>query len=154
MNKLGEEPVRAFRIERAGWRDLNALRSLEQICFPLDAWPIWDLIGVLTFPNMVRLKAVAGDQMAGFIAAEIRQAELLSWIGTVGVLPQHRRLGIGTALMEACEADIEVPRIRLCVRLSNHEAIRLYEKLGYQRISIWPRYYINGEDAAVMEKQR
>jgi ribosomal protein S18 acetylase RimI-like enzyme len=147
-------PEKAFKIEKASWRDLNALRSLEQICFPLDAWPIWDLIGVLTLPNVVRLKAVIGDQMVGFIAGDIKPIEQLAWIGTVGVLPQYRKRGIGAALLEACEQLIEVPRIRLCVRISNHEAIHLYEKLGYQRVSIWPRYYINGEDAVVMEKYR
>jgi ribosomal protein S18 acetylase RimI-like enzyme len=149
-----DRPGRAFRIEKAHWRDLNALRSLEQVCFPLDAWPIWDLIGVLTLPNVVRLKAVVAEKMVGFIGAEVKPSELLAWIGTVGVLPEYRKQGIGEALIEACEAEIETPRVRLCVRLSNHEAIRLYERLGYQRISIWPRYYINGEDAAVMEKYR
>jgi ribosomal protein S18 acetylase RimI-like enzyme len=143
-----------YTIEKANWRDLNALRTLEQICFPLDAWPVLDLIGVLTLPNIIRLKAVAGERMVGFISGDLQSAHLLAWIGTVAVLPEYRRMGIGTALLDAMEAQIEVPRIRLCVRLSNHQAIRLYEKYGYSRINIWPRYYGNGEDAAVMEKYR
>jgi ribosomal protein S18 acetylase RimI-like enzyme len=44
------------------------------------------------------------------------------------------------------------PRVRLCVRISNHEAIRLYEHNGYQRIAVWTRYYTDSEDAVVMEK--
>ena len=51
-------PGSSVVIEPATWRDLNALRHLEKVCFPLDAWPLWDLVGVLTLPNVVRLKAM------------------------------------------------------------------------------------------------
>lgn len=137
----------------ATWRDLNALRHLEQICFPQDAWPLWDLIGVLTLPNIVRLKALLDGQMVGFIAGDIRAAQRLAWIATVGVLPEHRGRGIGTTLLLACEAKLAVPSVRLNVRLSNHAAIRLYERYDYQRVGLWPGYYQDGEDALVMEKR-
>jgi ribosomal protein S18 acetylase RimI-like enzyme len=146
-------PGMAFTIEKASWRDLNALRHLEQVCFPLDAWPMWDLIGVLTLPNVVRFKAVIDETMVGFVAGDMRPSEGLAWIATIGVLPEHRRKGIGAALLTICEENLTIPRVRLCVRITNEAAIRMYEQFGYKRISIWPRYYINREDAAVMEKQ-
>ena len=139
-------------IEPATWRDLNSLRQLEQVCFPNDAWPLWDLIGVLTFPHVVRLKAMSDGQMVGFIAADIRRSEGLAWIATIGVLPEYRQQGIGTALLRACENRLVVPRIRLSVRASNGAAIRLYERLSYRRAGVWSRYYADGEDALVLEK--
>lgn len=139
-------------IEPATWRDLSALRHLEVVCFPLDAWPLWDLIGILTLPAVIRLKAVIDGQMVGFIAGDIRNSENLAWIATVGVLPEYRRRGIGEALVLACEQRLEVPEVRLCVRTSNHEAIHLYLRLGYQKAGFWPRYYQDGEDALVMSK--
>jgi ribosomal-protein-alanine N-acetyltransferase len=141
-------------IAPASWRDLNSLRHLEKVCFPQDAWPIFDLIGVLTFANVVRLKAVHDERMVGFIAGDIRGAENISWIATVGVLPEYRRQGIGKRLMQACEEQLTTRAIRLCVRLANEEAITLYQKLGYRAISTWQRYYQDGEDALVMEKIR
>ncbi len=141
-------------VEQATWRDLNQLRNIEKICFPQDAWPLWDLIGVLTLPNVVRLKAVVDDRMVGFIAGDIRHSENMAWVATVGVLPEYRGRGIGTALMKACEEQLGIPTIRLSVRLSNEGAVRLYQRLGYQRVGIWPNYYLDGEDAVVMEKQR
>ena len=137
----------------ATWRDLNTLRQVERVCFPKDAWPIWDLIGVLTLPNVVRLKAVVNDQMVGFIAADIRPSQHMAWIATIGVLPEHRGRGIGTALLEACEQELQVEAIRLNVRLSNHTAIRLYKSLRYQQVGRWPHYYADGEDALIMEKE-
>jgi ribosomal protein S18 acetylase RimI-like enzyme len=139
-------------IEQANWRDLNTLRQVERVCFPTDAWPIWDLLGVLTLPNVVRLKAMAGDQMVGFIAGDIRPRESLAWIATIGVVPEYRRRGIGAALLQACEAQLGVRRVRLSVRASNRPAIELYERFDYQQVGRWGHYYQDGEDALVMEK--
>jgi ribosomal protein S18 acetylase RimI-like enzyme len=152
ISGISDIPGSPAIIEPATWRDLNGLRQLEQICFPRDAWPLWDLIGVLTFPNVGRLKAVSDGQLVGFIAADIRRSEGQAWIATIGVLPEYRRQGIGTALLIACETSLVVPRIRLSVRLSNEPAIHLYSRLGYQRAGTWPRYYADGEDALVLEK--
>lgn len=139
-------------IEPATWRDLNGLRHLEQICFPQDAWPLWDLIGVLTFSNVFRIKATAKGQMVGFIAADLHRSENLAWIATVGVLPEYRRQGIGSALLVTVEEQIGVSSIRLSVRVSNRPALNLYDRLGYHRYGTWPHYYADGEDALVLEK--
>ena len=141
----------AYQILPAGWRDLGALRQLEKACFPEDAWPLLDLIGVLSLPNVVRLKAIMGDQMIGFVAGD-KKSSALGWIATIGVLPEYRRQGIAAALLRACETRLAVTRIRLSVRLGNASAIRLYEDFGYQRVDIWPEYYQDGTDALVFEK--
>ncbi len=139
-------------IQPATWRDLNSLRYLERLCFPKDAWPLLDLVGVLTLPSVVRLKAELDGQMVGFIAGDIRALQHMAWIATIGVLPEYRGRGIGRMLLEACEALIHQPRVRLCVRASNEVAIQLYLSSGYQRAGLWPHYYQDGEDALVMEK--
>jgi [ribosomal protein S18]-alanine N-acetyltransferase len=133
--------------------DLGALRHLEQACFPKDAWPLLDLIAVLTFGGVVRLKAVENGGMIGFIAGDMRPRKGVAWIATVGVLPEHRGRGIGRALLEACESRLMLPRIRLSVRPSNYEAIRMYQNAGYRSIDQWRHYYDDGEDALVMEKR-
>ena len=138
----------------ASLRDLGPLRQLERLCFPKDAWPLLDLIAVLTWPEVVRLKAMEDGQMIGFIAADQRPSENLAWIATVGVLPAFQRRGIGRALLRACEAQLKSPRIRLCVRLSNQAAIRLYEQESYLAIDTWSAYYDDKESALVMEKIR
>ncbi len=141
-------------IEPASWRDLSALRSLERMCFPKDSWPLWDLIGVLTLPNVVRLKAMIDGEMVGFIAGDLRPHRRMAWIATIAVLPEQRGRGIGSTLLQACEARLGVPQIRLSVRASNSDAIRLYRVAGYEQVGVWSAYYQDGEDALVMEKTR
>jgi ribosomal-protein-alanine N-acetyltransferase len=154
ISAVSAVPGNRALIETATWRDLNALWHLEKVCFPRDAWPLWDLIGVLTLPNVVRLKAVQDSTMVGFIAGDIRPTQNLAWIATLGVLPEYRSQGIGKALLDACESQLHVPCIRLNVRVSNQAAIQLYRTSGYQKAGFWPVYYEDGEDALLMEKLR
>jgi len=70
------------------------------------------------------------------------------------VLPAHQRRGIGRALIEACEAQLNFPRVRLTVRMNNTDAIRLYGTLGYRSVDVWRHYYNDGGEALVMEKIR
>ncbi len=132
--------------------DLNALRKLERACFDKDAWSLFDLIAVLSWMDVVRFKAVENSEMIGFVAGETRPSQGAAWIATIGVDPRFQRRGIGRALLHACEARINHPRIKLTVRVSNHSAISLYEKEGYCTLDIWRRYYSDGEDGLVMEK--
>ena len=133
--------------------DLTALRKLENESFGKDAWSLFDLIAVLTFPEVIRLKAVEDGQMAGFVAGDPRPSDGWGWIATIAVDPRYRRRGIGLALLHACEAKLGVARSRLTVRISNQAAIAMYEKDGYATTEIWNGYYDDGEDGMVMEKE-
>lgn len=132
--------------------DLNSLRKLEKESFERDAWPIIDLIAVLTFSNVIRLKAVEDSRMIGFVAGDPHPRDGWGWIATIAVDPSFRRRGVGTALLHECEKQLGVSRSRLTVRMSNREAINLYEREGYQTTDVWKAYYNDGEDAIVMEK--
>jgi len=150
---MQEQNAQAFIIEQASWRDLLALSALEKVCFERDAWPLIELMGVLTFPGVVRLRAVRDGQMIGFIAGDSRRREKTGWILTLGVLPDWRRQGIAGALLSKCEVLMHMPQVKLSVRRSNTAAIRLYEKFGYKQEDIWDKYYQGGEDGLVLKKE-
>lgn len=141
-----------MEIQPASLRDLGSLRRLESVCFEKDAWSVLDLVAVLSWSDVIRLKAVIDGEMIGFIAGDPRPAQNTGWIATIGVDPRYQGHGIGTALLRACEERMSFPRVRLTVRISNDKAISLYEKEGYRTVDIWKRYYNDGEDGLVMEK--
>ena len=140
-------------IEPATWRDLNSLRHLEKLCFPKDAWPLLDLVGVLTLPNVVRLKAEVDGLMVGFIAGDIRHSQQTGLDrddrGAAGIPRAGHRQGAAGGLRGAD------PRAGACgcaCAPRNETAIQLYLNSGYQHAGMWPNYYQDGEDALVMEK--
>jgi ribosomal-protein-alanine N-acetyltransferase len=70
------------------------------------------------------------------------------------VLPEHRRRGLGRALMleamRALKNDYGCDEIYLEVRVSNYPAINLYKSLGLKIVDTIKHYYLDGEDAYVM----
>ncbi len=141
-----------MELVNAGVMDLAALRRLEKACFEKDAWPLLDLIAVLTWPDVIRFKAVEQGEMIGFVAGDPRPSTGVGWIATLAVDPRWQRRGIGAALLRACEERFALPLVKLTVRASNRGAIALYEQTGYRVIDTWRGYYNDGEDGLVMLK--
>ena len=75
------------------------------------------------------------------------------------VARDHRRRGVGLALMEAAEEwarRVGVRKLELHVFPHNTPAIALYEKLGYEREGLRRRHYRRGDeliDAILMAKE-
>ena len=152
MSSNNSLPGSEINLLPATWRDLKAVHQLEKACFQRDAWPLLDILGALTVPQIVRIKAQDGDQLVGFIAADLRRSQATAWIATLAVLPDYQKRGIGSRLLGACEEEIQQPLIRLCVRQNNLPAIQLYQKYGYRQVETWKKYYRGGDNALVFEK--
>ena len=153
MSENRSIPGSGIRIMPATWHDLRAVHRIEKVCFQADAWPLIDVLGALTIPQVLRYKAQEAESLVGFIAADLRRAQATAWIATLAIMPDHRRKGIASRLLERCESNINLPLIRLSVRENNHPAIALYRKFGYQKVEIWKKYYRGGENALVLEKR-
>lgn len=78
-------------------------------------------------------------------------------IVSLAVLENHRRKGLGYALMahamKSLYDDYNCSETYLEVRVSNTPAIKLYEKLGYKVAKVEKAYYLDGEDAYVMARK-
>lgn len=76
-------------------------------------------------------------------------------IVSVAVLEDHRKMGLGRALVEE---SMEGMRQRGCseayleVRVSNEPAVSLYLKLGMRTVATHHGYYRDGEDAYLMSR--
>ena len=135
-------------------RDIRAVHALEQACFGRDAWGYGELLVVYGAFGAVRLKAVAGGRLVGFISGEPRLGTGIAWVSTVGVHPDYQRHGIGSRLLAECEARLRQTCLKLVVREGNQAAIALYRRFGYEEVERWPGYYARGETGIVMQKQR
>ena len=73
----------------------------------------------------------------------------------VATLPRFRRAGLARRLMALAEnhaVEMAGESLTLEVRVSNTDAIALYEALEYQQVGTRTSYYQDGEDAVVMTK--
>jgi len=120
-----------------------------------EAWNRRQVSDALTFRNchyvlLDRHRRVpppdAGEQAAaGFALSRqaIDEEELL----LIAVRPEHRRLGIGSALLERLVAEVRmrgVTRIFLEMREGN-PAETLYRKYGFEPVGRRPNYYNRGK---------
>lgn len=74
-------------------------------------------------------------------------------IVSIAVREQHRGKGLGTGLMLKAQDELTAKTATECyleVRVSNSEAITLYERLGYKTSGRLEAYYKDGEAALVM----
>ena len=123
-----------------------AVANLWREVFPdAPAWndPVSDIRRKLTvqpelFFIAMKDRHLVGTAMAGYDGHR-------GWIYYVVVSPDHRRQGIGSALMGHAEkalSNMGCPKLNLQVRASNHEVLAFYKHLGYEieeRISLAKR---------------
>ncbi len=82
------------------------------------------------------LVAFDGDEPVGFVMSGVRiiDGQKVAWNGGTGVVPSHRRQGVGKALMEATLAAYRREGVKLALLEAiseNEKAIALYEQMGY-----------------------
>ena len=110
---------------------------------------------LLTAPESVSYRAVThGGTLVGFIVGLV-EPDHTGHITTLGVAPEHRRLGIAQSMIHKIEDGFrkrDVRLVRLEVRSVNNAAQKLYLQLDYAVTQRLPRYYSNGGDGLLMIK--
>jgi ribosomal-protein-alanine N-acetyltransferase len=77
-------------------------------------------------------------------------------IVSIAVDSAHRQTGVATALLRHTMERLKRSGVRslaLMVRVANHEAIRLYERLGFCAAGSIPRYYEDRSDGLLMRRE-
>jgi [ribosomal protein S18]-alanine N-acetyltransferase len=141
----------AVQIRTLELADLGAIESIEQRAYPTP-WSRSMFASELAKPTSICLGAFEGEDLLGYV---INSRYVDAWhIMNVAVDPDHQRRGVATSLLERLfelTRDDERRGYTLEVRVSNADAIRLYEKLGFESRGIRRGYYTdNREDALIM----
>jgi [ribosomal protein S18]-alanine N-acetyltransferase len=143
--------IREYRAE-----DFNTLWHLDQKCFaPGIAYSKRELKGFIGHKGVFALVAIEAhtDEIVGFIVVHGAAA---GHIITIDVSPQARRSGVGSLLIGQAEKRLQAAGSRtvgLETAVDNSGALKFYKRHGYSIIRTWPRYYANGVDALVLEKE-
>ena len=96
----------------------------------------------------------AEPTLLGFIIAHVRATE--GYIVTMDVLEAHRRLGIGTALLQETERRLEnmgVRHVELQTATNNEAGVAFWQRHGYRTSGVTRGYYLGRIDAYNMFKE-
>jgi ribosomal-protein-alanine N-acetyltransferase len=133
--------------------DLPVFVSLDKNLFPYSPWSASQYKEEFSSPTRHFVVALNEQQSiigyAGVFAPGQAEADIL----TVGVVPEYRGKGIAKALMALLTDWANAQgstAMMLEVKTDNHEAIRLYESLGYLKLNVRKDYFGTGLDAQVM----
>lgn len=150
-----------YQIRRCEREDIQAVIDINAETLP-EHYSDYFYYEILTeFPETF-LVAELGGALIGYVMSRIeygfshlRKLGLArkGHIVSVAVKEQHRGKGVGTMLMKAAQDAMtakSATEAYLEVRVTNVEAVTLYQRLGYKATSRLEAYYKDGEAALVM----
>jgi ribosomal-protein-alanine N-acetyltransferase len=149
---LSQDPselTQEVRVRRLAYSDLPAVIAIERRSFPTP-WSLAMFVLELSKPSGICLAAHAGEDLLGYVICS--RYDQVWHLMNIAVSPDHRRGGVASRLMRRLfeESRGELP-FTLEVRVSNQQAIAMYEGFGFRSAGVRPRYYHdNGEDALIM----
>jgi ribosomal-protein-alanine N-acetyltransferase len=149
---MGENQVQ-LTIRRYTPADFMRLCEIDRICFPPSmAYSQAELRYYLAGRMAIGLVAGISLRIAGFAVGRM-EGRGLAHVITLDVLPEARRRGVGTALMDALHAEFDLlgmKAVMLEVSTENSGAQRFYERLGYRTANLLRGYYSGTGDAWLM----
>ena len=136
--------------------DFETLWRIDQECFPPGiAYSRQELKIYMRRREAFTLVAANREdhKIAGFIVA---CGCPTGHIITIDVLPTARRSGLGSLLLRHAEERLRKTgskAVGLETAVDNTVALSFYKRHGYNVIHTSPRYYSNGVDALVLQKE-
>jgi ribosomal-protein-alanine N-acetyltransferase len=139
-----------LRIRRLTYGDLPQVIAIERRSFPAP-WSLAMFVLELSKPSSACVGATLGGELVGYVICS--RYHTVWHLMNVAVDPAYRRTGVAKALISRLleETGAGGERHTLEVRVSNLEAIAMYESFGFRSAGIRRRYYHdNNEDALIM----
>ena len=135
------------------FEDILKISELEKECFS-DPWTYRMFVEGFTSKLFYGVCAVEDGEIVGYACETVlfENAE----VDNIAVAESCRRRGVGKKLLKKLETEAKERGARVIlleVRVSNAPAMTMYLKEGFKGIYVRPRYYPDGEDAVVMQKE-
>lgn len=142
-------------IRPANLGDLDPLVQLETRCFDSDRLSRRSFHDLIKRGHAVLLIDEAHGQLRGYALLRFPSRSEHARLYSIAIDHGHRSQGVGRALLAAAEDSARkrgTASLYLELRMDNHAATRLYEKMGYRRIGTYSDYYADHTDALRMAK--
>ena len=152
-----------YLIRRCTFKDLENVKELNEKELPED-YPFFFYKSILeSFPEsfLVACKKHDPNYILGYIMWRIERIpskDSLRLINkghlvSIAVVESYRRMGIASALLSKSMPEIlkqNITEYVLEVRVSNHQAVSLYQNFNFKTEGVKKKYYKDGENAYYM----
>ncbi|RLG09374.1 MAG: ribosomal-protein-alanine N-acetyltransferase [Thaumarchaeota archaeon] len=154
-----------YLIRQASEEDLVPVMNINRICLPENYSYFFFQTILRDYPKTFLVAEVNG-KIVGYVMCRVERIlskldrfrfKRAGHVISIAVLPEYRNRGIARSLLNRAinvlKDEYKCEEVFLEVRVSNNPAISLYEKLGFLKVNISRRYYLDGEDAYIMARK-
>lgn len=147
----------SVKIRKARLSDISKLIEVENSCFDYDQLSRRSFHWMIKKANSIFLVLEYQKRIIGYGLVLINRGTSLARLYSICTLKEFQGHGLASKLIreiekKACE-EKDCAYLRLEVKESNKSAIKLYEKLGYQKFTEKEDYYDDGSTALCYEKR-
>jgi [ribosomal protein S18]-alanine N-acetyltransferase len=137
------------KLRHAHTGDAAEVSALDKTIFGAAAYSDSSWVAELQNASGLVILAESNGTNIAFICASCAGDE--TEIRKIGVLAEHRRLGIAKELIQHALQHFKSKRCLIDVSVANGAGVEFYQKLGFREIIRRKKYYADGSDAIVME---
>lgn len=125
--------------------------ELDRKIFGEASWSLSQWRAEIDSPGVAVVLAMQAGKPCGFVSSGMAGDDLE--IRKIGVLPSHRRHGLGRRLLKyATSRMTSARRCLIEVSSANAAGLAFYASMGFTEIGRRKNYYADGSSAIVMEK--
>jgi ribosomal-protein-alanine acetyltransferase len=144
-------------LRKARVLDLPKLVELENACFDYDQLSRRNFHWMIKNAHSIFLVLEYETRLIGYGLVLINAGTSLARLYSICTLKEFQGHGLATKLISELESraasEEDCAYLRLEVRADNRSAIKLYERLGYNKFTEKEDYYDDGEKALCFEKR-
>jgi ribosomal protein S18 acetylase RimI-like enzyme len=152
IEERGSAPLAIRPARRA---DLDRLLAIEHNVFATDRLSRRSFREHLRRATQRLIVAARGNEVVGYALISFRKNSRSARLYSLAAQAEAGR-GVGSALLQACEAEARArgcAALRLEVNERNARAVRLYERNGFIRAGRRENYYEDGAPALLYRKE-
>lgn len=141
-----------YLLRRATNQDVSAMVEIERQNFGKPPWSANAFeLELSRVRDRLYLVMAYDSQIVGYIGSSFNWYHHESHITNIAVLPAYQSQGIGKQLIQTLfrmSSQVGMATVSLEVRVSNTQAQRLYQRLGFRQSRLKRHYYLDDHEDA------
>ncbi len=157
---IGQQEHNEIEIRSAQAQDIEDLLVIERQCFDVCYYAFYtfdrkDFEFYLDDPDTLFLAAILDGRLVGYVLGPVEtwRSPPAAHIGSIAVLPERQRHGVGSLLIESFIREVRplgCDRVTLEVSPANEAGLAFFARYGFRKVRRLRNYYGKGLHGILM----